>query len=233
MQLNMNKPPVLELKNIYKYYIQGNTKIEVLKDINFKVTAGEIVAIIGNSGSGKSTFMHISGLLERANKGVVSIVGHSYIQESKYLKYASEVRLKNIGFVYQYHHLLNDFNTQENVAIPLIISKEKKNKALEKAKEILIDIGLGHRLYNLPGELSGGEKQKVAIARALINNPKIILADEPTGNLDSNSTIEIFDLLLNKAKRSKVAIVVVTHNLLLAQKMDYVYKLNNNNFEIC
>jgi lipoprotein-releasing system ATP-binding protein len=221
----MNNQPVLILKDICRDYRQGRSVVEVLKNVNLEVMEGEVIAIVGASGSGKSTLLHIAALLDRADSGHVSVVGVMNVAKSL-LKNAHQVRLQHLGFIYQYHHLLKDFTAQENAAMPLIIQGAPKDFALDKAAELLTSLGLGNRLYNVPGELSGGEQQRVAIARALINDPKIILADEPTGNLDPNTADIVFNLFLEKARQNKTAIVMVTHNMALAQKMDRVYKLD-------
>lgn len=220
----MNKKVVLSLKNICKDYKQGRTIIEVLKDINLELYDGETLAVIGASGSGKSTLLHIAGLLDYPDKGSVHIAG---IPDdiTVNLRKSYNIRLEKIGFIYQYHHLLHDFTAQENAAIPLLIKGEKKSCAMDKAEELLSDLGLGKRLCNLPGELSGGERQRVAIARALINDPLIILADEPTGNLDPNTANEVFSMFLERAKKKGTSIITVTHNTELAAKMHRVYKL--------
>lgn len=216
---------VLKLQNISKDYRQGRSTIEVLKDINLEVLSGEMVAIVGASGSGKSTLLHIAGLLDVADKGTVSI-GNNEARDATTLKNVTAIRLSEIGFIYQYHHLLRDFTARENVAMPLIIAGKKPAEAYDNADDLLNQVGLGSRLYNLPGELSGGEMQRVAIARSLINNPKIILADEPTGNLDPNTAEEIFGLLLSRAEKQGAAIVMVTHNMALASRMHKCYKLD-------
>ena len=220
-----NEKIVLKLENINKDYRQGRSTIEVLKNINLEVIESQLIAIVGVSGSGKSTLLHIAGLLDKADSGEIYIEGVDE-RKVKNLKYAPQIRLENLGFIYQYHHLLKDFTAQENAAMPLIISGVKKNEALEKAANLLGTLGLGNRLYNFPGELSGGEQQRVAIARALINNPKIILADEPTGNLDPNTAEEIFKLFLDRAENFGAAIIMVTHNISLAKRMDKAYKLD-------
>jgi len=220
-----DKQIVLQLKNINKDYRQGRSTIKVLKDVNLEITKNQMVAIIGASGSGKSTLLHIAGLLDFADSGSVHI-DNIPEQKIKNLKYAPQIRLENLGFIYQHHHLLGDFTAQENVAMPLLIYGIKKSEALERAEDLLAKLGLGKRLYNLPGELSGGEQQRVAIARALINNPKLILADEPTGNLDPNTAEEVFELFLDRAKNSGTAIIMVTHNTSLAKRMHELYKLD-------
>ncbi len=216
---------ILELKNINKDYRQGRSTIEVLKDINLKISKNQMVAIVGASGSGKSTLLHIAGLLDSPDSGSVYIENIPAHKLSN-LKYVSQIRLENLGFIYQYHHLLGDFTAQENAAIPLLISGLEKKQALERSEDLLRKLGLGARLYNFPGELSGGEQQRVAIARALINNPKLILADEPTGNLDPNTAEEVFELFLDRAENSGAAIIMVTHNISLAKRMHKAYKLD-------
>ncbi|WP_016917376.1 ABC transporter ATP-binding protein [Rickettsia honei] len=211
---------VLILKNISKHYSQGKTIVRVLDDLNLTVNEGELIAIIGSSGSGKSTLLHIASLLDKPTKGQV------IIPNSKYQKYHL-IRLHYLGFIYQQHHLLKDFTALENVIMPRLISGLDQKKAIEDATKILDDLGLGKKLYNMPGELSGGEQQRVAIARSLINKPKIILADEPTGNLDPKTTNEVFNLFLKVAREQNTAIIMVTHNHELAHKMDKLYKLKH------
>lgn len=221
----MNNELVLSLKGICKDYHQGRSVIEVLKDIDLEVYSGQMIAIVGASGSGKSTLLHIAGLLDSPGQGSVHIAGVSDTLVSN-LKNAGRIRLDNLGFVYQYHHLLRDFTAQENAAMPLLIKGVNKNEAMERSEEILGDLGLGKRLWNVPGELSGGEQQRVAIARALIGNPRIILADEPTGNLDPNTADEVFNMLLERAQKHNAAIIMVSHNMNLAAKMHKTYKLD-------
>ena len=216
---------ILTLNGISKDYKQGRSIVEVLKNINLSVNQKEMVAIVGASGSGKSTLLHIAGLLDHADAGEVFIDG---VDDSriKNLNYANQIRLENMGFIYQYHHLLSDFTAQENAAMPLLINNINKKEAMDRAASILEELGLGKRLYNLPGELSGGEQQRVAVARALINNPKIILADEPTGNLDPNTADEVFAMFLERAEKENAAIVMVSHNLDIASKMNKIFNLD-------
>ena len=218
---------ILKLENICKDYNQGRSVIEVLKDVNLEVFAGEMVAIVGASGSGKSTLLHIDGLIDVADKGTIKISDEQERDATK-IKNATATRLSKIGFIYQYHHLLKDFSARENVAMPLIIAGKKTSIACEMADDLLNQVGLGNRLYNVPGELSGGEMQRVAIARSLINNPDIILADEPTGNLDPHTAEEIFAMLLSRAEKQGAAIVMVTHNTNLAARMHRCLKLDNS-----
>lgn len=217
--------PALSLQGICKDYHQGRSVVEVLKNIDLTVMPGEMVAIIGASGSGKSTLLHIAGLLDSSDSGTITMEGFKQKTLAE-IKNANLIRLKNLGFIYQYHHLLRDFTAQENVAMPMLIDGKSKKESMEAAAELLDNLGLGNRLLNLPGELSGGEQQRVAISRALINNPKIILADEPTGNLDPKTAEEVFELFLRRAEQGRVAVVMVTHNTALANKMHKLYKLD-------
>ncbi|KJV92399.1 ABC transporter ATP-binding protein [Rickettsia bellii] len=211
---------ILTLKNVSKHYRQGNSIIRVLDDLNLNINEGELIAIIGSSGSGKSTLLHIAGLLDKPTNGEVIIANNEY--KTNHL-----IRLNYLGFIYQQHHLLKDFTAIENVIMPSLINGSNQKEAIEAAKSILDSLGLGKKLHNMPGELSGGEQQRVAIARSLINKPKIILADEPTGNLDPKTTNEVFNLFLKVAKEQNTAIVMVTHNHELAHRMDKLYKLKH------
>lgn len=210
----------LILKNISKHYSQGKTVVRVLDDLNLTVNEGELIAVIGSSGSGKSTLLHIAGLLDKPTNGQV-IIPNSECKKNHL------IRLHYLGFIYQQHHLLKDFTALENVIMPRLISGLDQKEAIEDATKILESLGLGGKLYNMPGELSGGEQQRVAIARSLINKPKIILADEPTGNLDSKTTNEVFNLFLKVARQQNTAVIMVTHNHELAHKMDKLYKLKH------
>jgi lipoprotein-releasing system ATP-binding protein len=227
----MNDNLLLSLKNISKDYKQGRSVIEVLKDINIEVYAGQTIAIIGASGSGKSTLLHIAGLLDTPDSGNIEIAG---VPSDKIinLRYAHQIRLEYMGFIYQHHHLLRDFTAQENAAMPLFIKGMRKSESMDRAADLLEQLGLGKRLYNVPGELSGGEQQRVAVARALINNPKIILADEPTGNLDPHTAEEVFAMFLERAEKFGTAIIMVSHNLELAAKMQKTFKLDYGLVEI-
>lgn len=226
----MNEDIVLKLTGITKDFHQGRSLIEVLKDVNLEVRSGQMIAIVGSSGSGKSTLLHIAGLLDVPTKGKVEILGNSF--EKRSLDNAAAIRLNNLGFIYQYHHLLRDFTAQENAAMPLIIQGINKSEALDRAEAILSDLGLGKRLYNVPGELSGGEQQRVAIARAFINKPKIVLADEPTGNLDPNTAEDVFNMFLERAQNENTAIIMVTHNMAMANRLNKVYKLDYSLLEV-
>jgi lipoprotein-releasing system ATP-binding protein len=217
-----NKKCVLSLTNISKNYYQGKYVVEVLKDINFSIYKGELVSIVGSSGSGKSTFLHIAGLLDTPTIGQVGI--NTDCDKTKKLS-PEQIRLHKIGFVYQYHHLLKDFSARENVAIPAILAGIEKQIAFQNADALLSKLGLEDRLHNMPSQLSGGQQQRVAIARSMINNPSIILADEPTGNLDPKTAEGVFELFLELARNFNTSVVMVTHNTLIAQKMDKIYKM--------
>lgn len=214
---------ILELKNIHKEYYQGRSCIEVLKNIDLTVNLGETVSIIGASGSGKSTLLHIAGLLDTPDSGEVQIAGYSSANLSS--KQKDSIRLNELGFIYQYHHLLRDFTALENVALPQIIAGKNQKDAELRAEQLLADLGLEHRLHNFPGELSGGEQQRVAICRAMANKPKIIFADEPTGNLDPETAEQVFDTFLNYSKTNNYSVIMVTHNYDFAGKMMKQYSL--------
>ena len=215
----MNKQmPTLELKNVVKTFKQGSAKLEVLKGVDFAIAPGEIVALIGPSGSGKSTLLQIAGLLEKPTKGDVWLDGQKCSKLGDNVR--TGLRRDYLGFVYQYHNLLGDFSATENVALPQLIAGVGQKVANEKAKWLLNRLGLGKRLAHRPSELSGGEQQRVAIARALANSPKLLLADEPTGNLDPRTSEGVFLELLSIVKETKLSALIATHNFELANKMD-------------
>ena len=215
----MNKT-VLELRGIVQTFDQGDTSLEVLRSIDLNLKSGEIVALVGPSGSGKSTLLQIAGLLERALFGEIFIRG----QSTKNLNDDSltEIRRNEIGFVYQYHHLLAEFSARENIIVPQKIMRIDKETASKRADKLLDIMGLSDRADHRPAKLSGGEQQRVAIARALANNPTVLLADEPTGNLDSNSADVVFQLLSQLVQNSDVGALIATHNSVLASRMDRV-----------
>jgi len=214
---------ILELQNITKHYKQGGDTIEILKDINLSVSRGELISIIGSSGSGKSTLMHLIGLLDSPTSGNIIIDGNNIAKLNDTKK--TNLRLKYLGFIYQHHYLLSDFNARENIALAHVLSGASKAKALLEADKWLEKLNMSHRKFALPSQLSGGEQQRVSIARALVNNPSLILADEPTGNLDPKNAMEVFDLFLNVVKANNIAAIVVTHNYELAAKSNKIYKL--------
>lgn len=212
----MNK--LLECRGIRKVYREGSLDTEVLKGVSFDIDKGELVSIVGSSGSGKSTLLHILGALDDATQGEVDFLGQNLSALSSNKQAA--LRNKHLGFVYQFHHLLADFTALENVAMPLLIGGTKVTEAKQAAKALLEKVGLSHRMDHRPSELSGGERQRVAIARALVNKPDLVLADEPTGNLDHNTALAIYDLMRELNKESNIAFLVVTHDNELAAKMD-------------
>ncbi|EIW7862072.1 lipoprotein-releasing ABC transporter ATP-binding protein LolD [Vibrio parahaemolyticus] len=212
----MNK--LLECRDISKVYREGSLDTEVLKGVSFDIDKGELVSIVGSSGSGKSTLLHILGALDDATQGEVDFLGQNLSALSSNKQAA--LRNKHLGFVYQFHHLLADFTALENVAMPLLIGGTKVTEAKQAAKALLEKVGLSHRMDHRPSELSGGERQRVAIARALVNKPDLVLADEPTGNLDHNTALAIYDLMRELNKESNIAFLVVTHDNELAAKMD-------------
>ena len=218
-ELEETEHVVLECRDLHKCYKDGEQTIHVLNNLNVTIKAGEKVAIIGPSGSGKSTLLHLLGGLDDASQGTVLLQGQRYDQmtESKRCK----VRNEQLGFVYQFHHLLAEFSALENVMMPLLINRGLSvNLAQKKAQERLGDVGLSHRLSHKPSQLSGGERQRVAIARAMVMQPTCILADEPTGNLDSATAQSVFELLLSLNKEVNTALIIVTHDLMLAGQMD-------------
>ncbi|MCV6599615.1 MAG: ABC transporter ATP-binding protein [Alphaproteobacteria bacterium] len=215
---------IIEIRNIFQSFGKGRAKIDVLNNVNFEINSGETVALMAQSGAGKSTLLHIIGLLEKQKSGEVLIANKKTFKKSD--GYKTKIRRENIGFVYQFHHLQGEFTALENVMIPMIISKMTKKEAKEKSLKLLSSVGLADRVNHKPAELSGGEQQRVAIARALANKPKILLADEPTGNLDKKTAKEIFDLLLTLCKEQKMACLFATHNQALAKKADRILKLD-------
>ncbi|WP_373941091.1 lipoprotein-releasing ABC transporter ATP-binding protein LolD [Vibrio chagasii] len=208
----------LQCNDIRKTYREGSLDTEVLKGVSFEIEKGELVSIIGTSGSGKSTLLHILGALDDASAGSVSFLGQDLASLSSNKQ--AKLRNQHLGFVYQFHHLLSDFSALENVAMPLLIGGEKPAKAKQEAQLLLDKVGLSHRVDHRPSELSGGERQRVAIARALVNKPALVLADEPTGNLDHNTALSIYDLMRELNREYDTAFLVVTHDGELAAKMD-------------
>ena len=221
----MSNSVFLEAQKLVKYYRQGNLDVSVLKGIDLVVNQGDLIAIMGASGSGKSTLLHLLGGLDEATSGDVLLDGCN-IRDLGQQKLA-EIRNKSLGFIYQFHHLLAEFDAVENVAMPLLISGVSVTQARKKAKQLLERVGLGHRLHHKPAELSGGERQRAAVARALINNPKCVLADEPTGNLDSASAEQLYQLMVELNKEMAVSFLIVTHDKALAERMDTVLHIED------
>ena len=219
----MNKP-VLELASIKKSFSKGSSnKIEVLKGIDLKLFQGEIVALVAPSGAGKSTLLQIAGLLDKPLSGKIFIDGQEIQNKSD--NQLTMIRRREIGFVYQFHHLLPEFSSRENIDLPQLANGFPSKDAQRRSNELLDLVNLANRSNHRPAELSGGEQQRIAICRALANKPKIILADEPTGNLDQNTTLSVFESLLKIVKKTNLAALIATHNLDLAKRMDRVVEL--------
>lgn len=216
----MTNDAVLACQQLGKQFKDGDLETDVLHDINLTVNAGDKLAIVGSSGSGKSTLLHLMGGLDSPSVGTVLLHGQDI--NAMPVNTLSQLRNQHLGFVYQFHHLLPEFSALENVALPLVIAGEAPGQAKQQAEQLLNKVGLSHRLLHKPGELSGGERQRAALARALINKPACLLADEPTGNLDHRTAQAIFDLILELNESLATALVVVTHDHDLAQQMDRV-----------
>ena len=219
-----NGDPALALVGVVRAYRQGRTSVEVLRGVDISVRAGEIVALVGPSGAGKSTLLHLAGLLEPADDGAILIAGEDTGGMNDDAR--TRVRRNNIGFVYQYHHLLPEFSALENIVVPQIIAGLGRREARGRAMELLNALGLADRAKHRPGMLSGGEQQRVAIARALANAPRILLADEPTGNLDPETADNVFAVLLQLTRGAGLAALVATHNRDLASRMDRILFLD-------
>ena len=215
--------PALELRNVARSYAEGRGRLDVFKDLNLTVRAGEIVALVGQSGSGKSSLLHIAGLLEAPTAGEVFIAGQNCAMLDD--KARTRIRRIGIGFVYQFHHLLPEFSAMENVMMPQLIAGTSRSAAKDRARDLLTRMGLEPRLEHRPSELSGGEQQRVAISRALANRPLLLLADEPTGNLDPETAARVHDELLRLIEDEGLGALVATHNLDLAQGMSRIARL--------
>ena len=220
-----SKIPVLECRGLAKNFRQGDNTLEVLRGIDFTVTAGETIAIVGASGSGKTTLLQLLGGLDAPSSGTVSIAGHNMTDLSDSEK--GDLRNAAVGFVYQFHHLLPEFSALENVAMPLLIRREPPAKARSTARELLERVGLGERLDHRPGALSGGERQRAAVARALVSRPQILLADEPTGNLDGRTGERVFSLILELNHELSTSLILVTHDLAIARRMSRIMTLRD------
>jgi len=216
---------ILELKDVRKSFMQAGAEIKVLDGVDLSISRGELVALVGPSGSGKTTLLQIAGLLDKADSGKIFIKGEELASASDNKR--TLARRENIGFVYQYHNLLPEFNAFENVSIPQIINGKSKEEANELSKKLLDKMGLSDRQTHRPGQLSGGQNQRVAIARALANDPVLILADEPTGNLDHNTSDQVFDVMRDVIKKTGCAALIATHNQELVDKMDRVLRIQD------
>ncbi|HOJ51965.1 MAG TPA: ABC transporter ATP-binding protein [Syntrophales bacterium] len=221
----MNGEAFIEVKNLKKTFIKDGAQIEVLKGIDLLITRGESIAIVGASGAGKSTLLHIMGTLDRPSSGTVMVKGKDVFTWNE--KDLALFRNRTIGFVFQFHNLMPEFSTLENVMLPALIGGISRGEAKRRATEILKDLGLKDRLHHKPGELSGGEQQRVAVARAMVMEPEIILADEPTGNLDTETGKRIEDILVNLNQEKKITLILVTHNPRLADRMSRMVGLQD------
>ena len=222
----------IEVSNLHKSYYDGEGhKLHILKGVNFEIISGSTAAIVGASGTGKSTFMHTLGTLESIDHG------NLYLDEKDLTSFtrnqAAKFRNESIGFIFQFHQLLNDFNALENVMIPGLIQHGSTTEIIKKnAINLLEKVGLAERAFHKPSQLSGGEQQRVAIARALINKPRIVLADEPTGNLDEETGVQVMDILLRLNREHKTTFIMITHNSSLASKMQFQYRMENGQLHL-
>src|SRR5688572_23460063 len=221
--------PVVRLTGLTRSFEQGGERIDVLRGVDLTIEPGEIVALLGPSGTGKSTMLQAVGLLEGGFGGRIEIVGIDATELPSIER--TRIRRNHLGFVYQFHHLLPDFSAEENVMLPQLVSGISRAKALERARELLAALGLDHRLTHRPSQLSGGEQQRVAVARALANRPSLVLADEPTGNLDEHTADIVFGEFLRLVREEGSAALVATHNERLAKKMDRVLRLHEGVLE--
>lgn len=227
--MNDTSHPALALREITRTFSQGSTGLHVLNGANLDINGGEIVALVGPSGAGKSTLLQISGLLEHPTSGEVWIGSRNTngLRDSQ----RTELRRSHLGFVYQYHHLLPEFTALENIVVPQMIAGVRRSKAEIRAMALLTAMGLSKRAKHRPGELSGGEQQRVAIGRALANRPRLLLADEPTGNLDPNTAEHVFQILMERVREEGLAALIATHNPGLAKRMDRIVTIRDGRIE--
>jgi lipoprotein-releasing system ATP-binding protein len=221
---------IIESIGLVKTFYQGKLEVPVLKGIDMRIARGETHAIIGASGAGKSTLMHLLGGLDHATAGEVIVAGQSIAGLSE--KKLGNLRNRHLGFIYQFHHLLPEFSARENIAMPLLVRRQRSESALQTADDWLARVGLENRATHKPGELSGGERQRVALARALVTEPDCLLADEPTGNLDSHTAADMLDLMMDLNRQIKTALVVVTHDLNIAAHMQYRWLMQDGKLNL-
>ena len=217
---------VLDAQNIQKSFTDGKSTVDVIKGLSLQVNAGEFVSIVGSSGSGKSTLLHVLGGLERPTSGIVNLYGKRFDNLGEAER--GFLRNEHLGFVYQFHHLLPEFSALENISMPLMLRKGAEFKQVKQRAEYLLErVGLSHRMTHKPGELSGGERQRVALARALVTQPKLMMADEPTGNLDRKTASSIFELLTDLRQEFNMAMLIVTHDEQLAKEADRILHMQD------
>jgi lipoprotein-releasing system ATP-binding protein len=217
--------PMIRITDLHKSFIMGSQELTVLKGIDLEIPRGQMVAIVGASGAGKSTMLHIMGMLDRPTKGTVYFDNQDLFQMSEAQQ--AEFRNRRIGFVFQFHHLLPEFTALENACMPALIQRRPIEEVEQEATTLLQEVGLGQRLHHKPGELSGGEQQRVAVARALLQKPDLVLADEPTGNLDTHTGESLFELLRELNRTRKTTFVIVTHNDKLSAQSDRIIHMQD------
>jgi len=228
--MNNDNNVILSCINLEKSFHDATIEVDVLQGVNLEVMRGDRIAIVGSSGSGKSTLLHLLGGLDVPSKGEIRILNNEFSSLNETER--GLLRNRSMGFVYQFHHLLPEFTAMENVALPLFIRDNNVARAEKTASELLTRVGLGKRLLHKPGEMSGGERQRAAIARALVTQPQCILADEPTGNLDENTAAQVFNIMLELNQDFGTSLIMVTHNLALAHKMDKIYELHEGKLSL-